>query len=123
MILICLYVREMWFIALCRYVLQSARAEIVNNTTQDQLSLLNTPPSLNYNYDSGVLSIIGAADIDHYIAAVSSIVYINMAEEPINDVKVIRITITDSPLFNSTMAVTSSWPIANSSTSNSVEIL
>ena len=123
MILICLYEREMWFIALCRYVLQSARAEIVNNTTQDQLSLLTTPPSLNYSFDSGVLSIIGAADIDDYISAVSSIVYNNTAEEPINDVKVIRITVTDSPLFNSTMAVTSSWPIANSSTSNSVEIL
>ena len=104
-------------------MLQSARAEIVNNTIQDQLSLLTKPPSLNYSFDSGVLSIIGAADIDDYISAVSSIVYNNTAEEPINDVKVIRITVTDSPLFNSTMAVTSSWPIANSSTSNSVEIL
>ena len=84
---------------------------------------MTKPPSLNYSFASGVLSIIGAADIDDYIAAVSSIVYNSTDDEPINDVKVIRITVTDSPLFSPTMAVTNSWPIGNSSTSNSVEVL
>ena len=101
-------------------MLQSARAEIVNYATQDQLSLSSKPLSLNYSFDSGVLIITGAADIDEYITAVSSIVYNNTAIEPIDEVKVIRITVTDSPLFSPTVAV---WPIADSSTSNSIEIL
>ena len=113
----------MWFITLRRYVLQSARAEIINYATQDQLSLKSKPPSLDYSFDSGVLSITGAADIDDYITAVSSIVYNNTADEPVNEVKVIRITVTDSPLFIPTMTLTNSWPVANSSISNSVEIL
>ena len=103
--------------------MQSARAEIVNYAIQDQLSLLNKPSSLNYSFASAVLSITGAADIDDYIAAVSSVVYSNTADEPINEVKVIRSTVTDSLLFSPSIAVTNSWPIANSSTSNSVEIL
>ena len=113
----------MRFIILCRYVLQSARAEIVDYATQDQLSILSKPSSLNYSFDSGVLSITGAADINEYITAVSSIVYNNTAIEPIDEVKVIRITVTDSPLFSPTVTITNPWPIANSSTSNSIEIL
>ena len=113
----------MWFIILHRYVLQSARAEIINYATQDQLSLLSKPPSPNYSFDSGVLTITGVADIDDYITAVSSIVYNNTADEPVNEVKLIKITVTDSPLFIPTMALANSWPTANSSTSNSVQIL
>ena len=104
-------------------MLQSARAEIDNYTDQDQLSTLTKPPSLHCNYNNGVLSITGTASIEEYITAISNIVYDSIADEPLNDVKTIRITVTDSELFSTTMAINNPWPIANSSTSNSVEIL
>ena len=104
-------------------MLQSARAEIVNYTSQDQLLMLTKPPSLHCNYNDGVLSITGAASIEDYITAISNIVYNSTADEPLNDIKEIRITVTDSELFCTTMTISSPWSIATSSTSNPIEIL
>ena len=79
--------------------------------------------ALAYNYDNGVLIITGPASIEDYRAAITSIVYINTAE-PLGDVKTIIIDVTDSPVFNTTQATNNDdVEIANTSTSNSIEVL
>jgi len=103
-------------------MLQSATAEVVNFIGEDQLLLFNT--SLYSDYSNGVLTIKGAAGIDEYIEAINNIMYNNTADEPLDGVKTIRITVTDSALFNSTTSTANnSWNIGNSSTSNPIEIL
>ena len=93
-----------------RYLLRSARAEIIDYTEFDQLSIAG-PTSLSYTYSRGVLTIRGGGSIEEYTNAISQITYNNTADQPVNSVRVVTITVTDSPLTN-----------GGSPTSNSINI-
>ena len=100
--------------------MQSATIQIVNHISEDQLLLTNT--ALTSNYDDGILSIDTPANVMEYEAAINSILYNNTVEEPTNGSKRIRITVMDSPLFNATTTTNNPLPVANSSTSDPIEI-
>ena len=105
-----------------RYLLQSATVEIVNYYSQDQLSVMNA--TLDYTFSNGVLTIAQPASVADYEEAINSIVYNNTDEEPLSGVRMIRINVTDSPLFDTELDITNpSLMIANSSTSDSIKIL
>ena len=80
-------------------------------TEQDQLSLTGTT-SLSGSFGNGTLTITGNDTIEEYIDVIGQITYINTADEPMNSVRVIVITVTDSPLTS-----------GDSATSNSINIL
>lgn len=102
------------------YLLQSGTVEIVNYRDEDQLSIINA--TLKYTYKDGVLNITEPAGIEEYLAAINSIVYNNTAAEPLSDVKTIRITVTDSPVFTTENPTSNNLTIANSSISNAIEL-
>ena len=93
-----------------RYLLQSARAEIIDCTEFDLLIAGNIT-SLSYTYTRGVLTIRGTGSIEEYTNAISQITYNNNDDQPVNSVRVVTITVTDSPLTN-----------GGSPTSNSINI-
>ena len=105
---------------LVRYLLQLGTVEIVNYRDEDQLSIINA--TLKYTYKDGVLNITEPAGIEEYLAAINSIVYNNTAAEPLSDVKTIRITVTDSPVFTTENPTSNNLTIANSSISNAIEL-
>ena len=101
--------------------MQSATIEIVNYNSEDQLLLTDT--TLTGNYENGVLSITEEASIEEYEAAINSIVYNNTVEEPTTSTKRIMISITDSPVFMPTIPTNNDIDVANTSTSNSIDIM
>ena len=80
-------------------------------TEQDQLSLTG-PTSLSWSFGNGALTITGDGTIEEYIDVIGQITYNNAADEPMNSVRMIVITVTDSPLIDKT-----------SSTSNATNIM
>jgi len=82
----------------------------MNYTEQDQL-LLTGPTSLNSTFESGVLTISGNGTIEEYIDVIRQITYNNTDNEPENSVRLIMVTVNDSPLTN-----------GGSPTSNSINI-
>lgn len=102
-------------------MLQSASVEIVNYNSEDQLSVMNG--TLASTYGNGVLTITGPASVEEFQAAINNIVYSNTVDEPLSDVKMITINVTDSPVFNTDSPTNNPLMIANSSTSNMIEIM
>ena len=80
--------------------------------------------TLDYTFSNGVLTITQPASVADYEEAINNIVYNNTDEEPLSGVRMIRINVTDSPLFDTELDITNpSLMIANSSTSDSIKIL
>ena len=106
---------------LARYLLQSGTVEIINYRDEDQLLIIDT--TLKYAYNNGVLNITEPAGVEEYQAAINSIVYNNTAAEPLSDIKTIRITVTDSPVFVADGPTSkNNLMIANSSISNAINL-
>lgn len=79
--------------------------------------------TLEYTFSNGVLTITEPGYVKGYEEAINNIVYSNADEEPLSGVRMIRINITDSPLFDTDLEITNQSLIANSSISNTIEIL
>lgn len=62
--------------------------------------------TLNYTFTNGVLTITQPASVENYQKAINNIVYNNTDEEPLNGVRIIRVNVTDSPLFKTDLTTT-----------------